>query len=75
MEVSAEVLMCIFNTQQFRPNEQQMLIGNLQIWGIESRTNKDKTYQRLRILRRSLPRFKKLIGEYIIPSMKYKIEF
>ncbi len=63
------------NTQQFHPNEQQRLIASLEKLGIVSRTNKDKIYQRLRILKNSLPRFRELIEDYIVPSMKYKIEF
>ena len=62
------------NTQQFDYEDQQRLIKNLQQFGIETRMNKDKEYLRLRILKSSLPKFRGLIGEYIIPSMRYKIE-
>jgi len=62
------------NTQQFSYADQQKLIENLQQLGIEARMNKDKGYQRLRILRSSLPKFRNLIKDRIISSMQYKIE-
>ena len=62
------------NTQQFDEEDQARLIQSLQKIGIESRMNKDKIYQRLRILKSSIPRFIGLIRPYIISSMRYKIE-
>ena len=62
------------NTQQFSYEDQQRLIKNLQQFDIEARVNRDKEYLRLRILKSSLPKFRSLIGEHIIPSMRYKIE-
>ena len=62
------------NTQQFGVGDQQRLIIGLQRLGVEAKTNKDKQYQRLRILKSSLPKFRSLVSEYIIPSMRYKIE-
>ena len=62
------------NTQQFSCEDQQRLIENLQQLGVEARMNKDKTYQRLRILKSSLPKFRSLIRDHIISSMQYKIE-
>ena len=62
------------NTQQFAEGDQVKLMDALQEIGIESRMNKDKIYQRLRILKSSIPRLKELIRPYIIPSMRYKIE-
>ena len=63
-----------FNTQQFSYEEQQRLIKNLQQFDIEARVNRDKEYLRLRILKSSLPKFRSLIREHIVPSMRYKIE-
>ena len=62
------------NTQQFSNDDQQRLICSLERLGIEARMNKDKHYKRLRILKSSLPQFRDLIRDYIIPSMQYKIE-
>ncbi|TSC69177.1 MAG: hypothetical protein G01um101466_157 [Parcubacteria group bacterium Gr01-1014_66] len=62
------------NTQQFEKDDQKHLITILEKLGIESRTNKDKQYLRLRILKSSLPKLRALIERYIIPEMRYKIE-
>lgn len=40
---------------------------------IESSLNRDKEYYRLRIKQKSSERFRKLIENYIIPIMKYKL--
>lgn len=61
------------NTQQFTEQDQVRLIKLLSGMGIESRMNHDKIYWRLRIIKSSLPRFRKLIQKYIIPEMRYKI--
>jgi len=42
-------------------------------YGIESSLNRDKEYYRLRIKQSSAERFKKLIQNYIIPTMEYKL--
>ena len=62
------------NTQQFAEQDQMRLIQLLSGMGIESRMNRDKIYWRLRIIKSSLPRFRGLIQDYIIPEMRYKIE-
>lgn len=41
--------------------------------GIETTVNRDKDLFRLRIRDRSMPLFRKLVGQYIIPSMRYKL--
>jgi hypothetical protein len=62
------------NTQQFDIEDQKRMLKALRKLGLKARLNKDKKYYRIRFLKSSLPRLKKLISEYIIPSMKYKIE-
>ncbi|MEK9194737.1 MAG: LAGLIDADG endonuclease [Patescibacteria group bacterium] len=62
------------NTQQFTEKDQIRLIQLLSRMGIESRMNRDKIYWRLRIIKSSLPRFRELIQDYIIPELRYKIE-
>jgi len=42
--------------------------------GLDTKLNKDKCYWRIRFLTSSLPKLRELIGDKIIPSMKYKIE-
>lgn len=61
------------NTQQFSSNDQNRLLQLLQTLGLEASLNKDKEYYRIRFLKSSIPRLYELIGEHIIPSMKYKI--
>jgi LAGLIDADG DNA endonuclease family len=61
------------NTQQFDVDDQNKLLRLLKSVGLEATLNKDKEYYRIRFLKSSIPRLYKLIGEYIIPSMKYKI--
>jgi hypothetical protein len=62
------------NTQQFTKDDQNKLLKSLQSVGLEASLNKDKGYYRIRFLKSSIPRLHELIGQYIIPSMKYKIE-
>lgn len=62
------------NTQQFDIEDQKRMLKALRELGLKARLNKDKKYYRIRFLKSSLPRLKKLISKYIIPSMKYKIE-
>jgi len=62
------------NTQQFNHCDQLKLIDLLKKFNLEARLNKDKIYTRIRFIKSSLLEFKRLINEYIIPSMKYKIE-
>lgn len=62
------------NTQQFNQEDQKRLLDILRDHGFEARLNRDKTYNRIRFMKSSLTQFRELICEYIIPSMKYKIE-
>jgi len=62
------------NTQCFDYLSQKKLIQMLkEQYGIDSSLNRDKEYYRIRIKQNSAGRFKKLIGIYIIPEMKYKV--
>jgi len=62
------------NTQCFDYLSQKKLIKILkEQFGIESFLNRDKEYFRIRIKQSSARRFKELIENYIIPSMKYKL--
>ncbi len=61
------------NTQQFDKNDQFNLLKSLKLLGLDARLNKDKEYYRIRFMKSSIYRLYDLIGEYIIPSMKYKI--
>ena len=63
-----------FNTQQYSINDQKILLKELNRLGIDARLNKDKNYQRIRLLSKSIPRLRELIEDKIIPLMKYKIE-
>lgn len=62
------------NTQQFALESQKRLLRVLDYFSLKARLNRDKSYYRIRFLNSSLPRLKALISNYIIPSMKYKIE-
>jgi len=62
-----------FNTQQYSISDQNILLRKLSKLEIDARLNKDKSYQRIRILSKSIPRLRELIEDEIIPSMKYKI--
>ena len=62
------------NTQQFDNISQQRIISALLELNLQARLNKDKSYFRIRFLKASLPKLKKLIKPYIIPPMRYKIE-
>lgn len=61
------------NTQRFDYQSQRKLIQMLKECGIDSSLNRDKEYYRIRIRQDSAERFKELIRDYIIPSMKYKL--
>lgn len=63
------------NTQQFSEIDQKKLINLLRIMKIESSLNRDKTYQRIRINKSSLPRFFEIISPYVVPSMAYKLSY
>ena len=62
------------NTQQFSHRDQLTLINVLNELNLSARLNKDKTYTRIRFMKKSLLELKRLISPHIIPSMKYKIE-
>jgi hypothetical protein len=62
------------NTQQYSIDDQNILLKKLNRLGIDARLNKDKSYQRIRLLSKSISRLRELIEDKIIPSMKYKIE-
>ena len=61
------------NTQQFDIKSQLFLIQALKKLGLEATLNRDKEYQRIRFLKKSIPKLFALIKPYIIPSMHYKI--
>jgi hypothetical protein len=61
------------NTQQYSLSDQKKLIDKLESLGLKARLNKDKKYWRIRLLSESLPRFKQLVEDKIILSMRYKI--
>ena len=62
------------NTQRFDCRSQKRLIQMLQEqYGIESSLNRDKEYYRIRIKQNSAEKFKKLVQNYILPAMKYKL--
>ena len=63
------------NTQCFDYLSQKRLIQTMKTqYGINSSLNRDKEYYRIRIKQDSAERFRKLIRDYIIPTMKYKLE-
>ena len=62
------------NTQRFDYLSQKRLIKMLkEQYSIDSALNRDKTYYRIRIKQSSAERFKRLICNYVIPTMKYKL--
>jgi len=62
------------NTQRFDYQSQKELIQMLkEQYRIEASLNRDKKYYRIRIKQSSADRFRKLIQDYIIPIMKYKL--
>ena len=63
------------NTQQFSIRDQLKLLDLLRKVGIEGRLNKDKKYFRIRFLLSSIPRFKMIVSDYVIPSMSYKLGY
>jgi len=62
------------NTQRFDSLSQKKLIQMLgEQYGIDGSLNRDKKYYRIRIKQDSAERFRKLICDYVISSMKYKL--
>ena len=70
-----------FNTQQFEKYEQERLIKCLRInFGLECSLNKHsisngKQLYRIRVNTKSTHVFNELVGNYLLPSMRYKIPF
>lgn len=63
-----------FNTQQFSIEDQWRLIGMLmRRFGVECTLNKDKSYRRIRIATRSMPKLAELIEPFLLPSLRYKL--
>lgn len=63
-----------FNTQRFDRLSQERLITMLKNqWNIESSLNRDKGFYRIRIKQSSASKFRKIVSEHIIASMKYKL--
>ena len=63
------------NTQCFDYLSQKRLIQMIKKQcGIDCSLNRDKQYYRIRIKQHSAERFRKLINDYVIPAMKYKLE-
>ena len=64
----------ILNTQNFSFSEQKILQKSLkEKFNLEATINKDRNKWRLRIKKEDFNRFRSLVEDYIIPSMKYKI--
>jgi hypothetical protein len=61
------------NTQQFDAQSQSILLKALAEFGLDATLNKDKEYQRIRFLKKSIPKLFATIEPHIIPSMRYKI--
>jgi len=61
------------NTQQFDYNSQLQLIRALNDYDICSSLNKDKDYYRIRIKQESADKFRRLIKDHVVSSMKYKL--
>ena len=61
------------NTQQFSFLDQRRLLYLLRQMKIRARTNRDKKYYRIRILKESIPLFMEKVSPYIIPSLEYKM--
>ena len=61
------------NTQQFSINDQKILLSKLRMLGISARLNKDKKYQRIRLLKNSVSKFMGIISPYVFTSMRYKL--
>lgn len=63
-----------FNTQQFDAESQQRLLKILkEQWGIDAALNRDKTYYRIRVAVRSVPRLREIIGPHLLPQLAYKL--
>jgi len=64
----------ILNTQNFSFNEQKILQRSLEEkFNLKATINKDRNRWRLRIKKEDFSRFRNLVENYIVPSMRYKI--
>ena len=63
------------NSQEFIKEDQEKLIEKLKIMGLKARLNRDKKYYRIRFLSSSIPKLKKIIRNYLRPSMYYKLGY
>ena len=63
------------NTQQFSYLDQKRLLHLLRLMGLKARLNRDKKYYRIRFLKESVPELNRIIGEYVVPSMRYKLSY
>ena len=63
------------NSQEFIKEDQEKLVEKLEILGLKARLNRDKKYYRIRFLSPSIPRLKKMIRNYLRPSMYYKLGY
>jgi hypothetical protein len=61
------------NTQQFSVEDQYLLLAKLRVFGLEGNINKDKTYYRIRLYKKSYKTFRSLVEEHVIDSMQYKL--
>ena len=62
------------NTQSFNYSSQKRIVQMLkEQYEIESALNRDKNYYRIRIKQNSAEKFKKIISDYVISSMRYKL--
>ena len=62
------------NTQQFDRDSQERLVYLLRAqFGIDASLNRDKTYYRIRLSVKSIPRFRDIVAPLLLPSFAYKI--
>ena len=61
------------NTQQFKIDDQRLLLDKLQDLNIKATLNKDKSYHRIRLSQETICTYLKLIKPYVIESMLYKL--
>jgi hypothetical protein len=61
------------NTQQFKIEDQKLLLEKLSELQINATLNKDKIYRRIRISVAGIPRFKSMVLPYLLPKFRYKL--
>ena len=61
------------NSQEFAKKDQEKLIQELEVLGLKAKLNRDKKYYRIRFLSSLIPKLKKIIRNYLRPSMYYKV--